>query len=87
MPHLSETATSILVLLNNINDLIMKSNDRTSAKEEMKALSIFGEEKGFPLPQDKIDNFQLRLLDSKPFTLNSMILDIAEDVIFVDQRY
>lgn len=87
MPHLSETATSILVLLNNINDLIMKSNDRTSAKEEMKALSIFGKEKGFPLPQDKIDNFQLRLLDSKPFTLNSMILDIAEDVIFVDQRY
>lgn len=86
MPKSSETASSILAILNNINDLIVKSSDRQNAKEVMKALKIYGENKNFPLPQDKINNFYAVLLDAKPFTLTSIIKDIASDIIEADRK-
>jgi len=82
----SEVAISILVLLNNINELIVESSDRQNAKEVMKALRTYGKNKNFPLPQDKMNNFDAVLLDAKPFTLTSIIKDIAADVVYAGSK-
>ena len=86
MSKLSEIATSILTLLNNVNDLIVESSDRQNAKEVMKAIVVYGKNKNFPLPQDKIANFYAVLLDAKPFTLTSIIKDIASDVVIIGNK-
>jgi len=87
MQSLSDTARSILTLLNNINDLIVQSSDRQDARDVMKALRVYGKNMNFPLPQDKIENFFAVLLDSKPFTLTSIVKDIAEDVLVIDKKH
>ncbi len=84
MPKLSETATSILTLLNNANELIVKSSDRKSAREVIKAASIYAKGKGFPISQEKLDNFSAVLIDARPYTLTMLIKDIAEDVVASD---
>ena len=85
MPKLSATARSILTILNNINELIVQSSSREEAKDVMKALRVYAKNMNFPMPQDKIDNFYAVLIDSKPFTLTSIIKDIAEDVLVLDK--
>jgi len=84
MPKLSETATSILTLLNNANELIVKSSDRKSAREVIKAASIYAKGKGLPISQEKLDNFSAVLIDARPYTLTMLIKDIAEDVVASD---
>jgi hypothetical protein len=84
MSKLSDTATSILTILNNINDLIVQSSKREEAQDVMRALRVYAKNMNFPMPQDKIENFYAVLIDSKPFTLTSIIKDIAEDVIMID---
>lgn len=86
MPQLSDTATSILTLLNNINELIVKSSDRKNAEEVMRALRAYAKGKGFNLPQDKIDNFFAVIRDARPYTTTVLIKDIAEDVILLDTK-
>lgn len=86
MHKLSDTATSILTLLNNANELIVKSSDRKSAREVMKAVSIYAKGKGLPISQEKIDNFSAVLIDARPYTLTMLIKDIAEDVILSDSK-
>ena len=86
MPQLSETATSILTLLNNVTELVVQSNDRTNAKEVMKAIKVYGKNKGFPLPEEKIDNFIYVLIDSRPYMLASLAKDIAVDVVISDRQ-
>ena len=86
MPHISDTARQILTILNNINDLIVQSSDRENARDVMRALRVYAKNKNFPLPQDTIDNFYAVLIDAKPFTLTSIIKDIAEDVILIDKK-
>ena len=86
MYHISETARSILTLLNNANELIVQSSDRSDAKDVMRAINVYAKSKSYPIPQDKIDNFYSVLLDARPFTLTSIIKDIAEDVIMIDKK-
>ena len=86
MPQLSPTAKSILTLLNNVNDLIVESSDRTSARQAMQAIQIFARNKNFPIPIDKIQNFLEVLIDSRPYTLTSLIMDIASDVVSIDRK-
>ena len=86
MPGLSPTALSLITLLSNINDLIVQSSDRDNARDVMKAFRVYGKNKNFPLPQDKIENFLAVLIDSKPFTLTSIIKDIADDIVELDRR-
>ncbi len=40
MPKISDVASSILTLLNNANELIVKSSDRQSAKDVIRAANI-----------------------------------------------
>lgn len=82
---LSPTAVSILTLLNNINDLIVKSNNREGASDVMKALTIYAGNFKYPIPQDKIDNFHAVLLDSRPITLSYIVHDIASDIVSKDK--
>jgi len=86
MPYLSDTARSIIVILNNANELITQSSDREGAQDVMRAVRVYAKNMNFPMPQDKIDNFYAVLLDAKPFTLTSIIKDIAEDVLTIDKK-
>jgi len=83
-PKISSTALTLLTLLHNVNDLIVVSSDRTNARDVMKALRVYAHGKSFPLSDEKIDNFNAVLIDSKPFTLTSLLQDIAHDVMASD---
>ena len=86
MPQLSPIATSILVLLNNISELIVQSNNRKQAQDVMRALKIYAKSKQFQMPEDKMDNFHSVLLDARSYTLSSIVKDIAMDVIEADKK-
>ena len=87
MPNLSETAKSLLTLLNNIDELIVKSNNREDAIDVMKAFRVYAKNKHFNIPQDKINNFLQVIYDAKPYTLNYIIKDIASDIVQLDKKY
>jgi len=82
---LSPTALSILTLLNNINELIVVSNDREGASDVMRALTIYAGNSNYKLPQEKIENFHAVLLDSRPITLSYIIHDIASEIFSKDK--
>jgi len=86
MHSLSDTASSIITLLHNANELIVKSSDRVSAKEVLQATRIYAENKKFAMPEDKIDNFMSILIDARPITLTTLLKDIAEDVLTADTK-
>lgn len=86
MSSFSDKATSILAILNNINDLIVQSSDRQGASDVMRALVVYGKNMKFELPEEKINNFQTILLDARPYTLTSLIKSIAEDVVGEDKK-
>ena len=83
--NLSVTAISLVTLLNNIDELIVKSNNRQDAKDVMRAFRTYAKNHNFTIPEDKVDNFHAVLLDSRPYTLSSIIHDIAADVIKIDR--
>ena len=86
MHNLSETATSIITLLHNANELIVKSSDRVSAKEVLQATRIYAKNKKFAMPEDKLDNFMSVLIDARPITLTTILKDIAEDILDNDKK-
>jgi len=86
MPRLSPTAISIITLLNNIDELIVLSNNREGAKDTMRAMKVYADNKSFPLPEEKIFNFYAVLLDSRPYTLSSLLKDLAKEVVYIDLK-
>jgi hypothetical protein len=86
MPSFSDKATSILAILNNINELIVQSSDRKSASDVMRALVVYGKNMKFDLPKEKIENWFAILIDARPYTLTSLLKDIAEDVVSLDSK-
>jgi len=78
---LSPTAKSLLVLLNNVDELIVLSNNRKAAREVMKAFTIYAHGKNYPVPSGKVDNFYAILLDGRPETISFIVKDIAGDII------
>lgn len=83
---LSETASLIIAILNNINELIVKSSDRKSAEEVIRAMRVYAQSKKFNIPEDKIENFLAVLLDAKPYTLTCIVKDIASDIVEADTK-
>jgi len=73
--------TSIITLLNNINDLIVVSNKRKEAADVMRALTIYAHNIGYKIPDDKISNFHSILLDSRPMTLSYVLRSIVSDIL------
>lgn len=86
MSKISDTATSIITLLNNVNELIVKSSDRKNAEEVMRALRAYAQGKNFIVSQDKIDNFFAIIHDARPYTLTMLIKDIADDVLAIESK-
>ena len=86
MHSLSDTASSIITLLHNANELIVKSSDRVSAKEVLQATKLYADNKKFAMPEEKIDNFMSILIDARPITLTTLLKDIAEDVLTADTK-
>ena len=83
---LSPTASSMLVILNNVRELIERSNDRQKAQDVIRALAVYAKSKNFQIPAEKIDNFCSVLIDSRPNTLSFLIKDIARDIIEADRK-
>jgi hypothetical protein len=79
--ELSPTAKSLLILLNNIDELVVKSNNRRDAREVMRALTVYAHGKNYPIPAGKVDDFYSILLDGRPETISFIVKDIASDVI------
>ena len=77
----SPVARSLLVLLNNVDELIVRSNNRSGAKGVMEAFVVYAQGKNFPVPIDKVDNFHAILLDGRPETISFIVKDIASDII------
>lgn len=87
MPNkINSVATSILTLLNNIDELIVLSSDRQNARDVMEALTIYAASQNFLLPIDKVENFYSILLDARPQTISFIVKDIAGDVIQTSQK-
>lgn len=78
--ELTQTTKQILTLLNNAHELIVFSSKRKEAKEVIHALKAFAKEKNYPLPDEKINNFLVNLLDSRSNTLSYLLTDIAKHV-------
>jgi len=89
MPKISETASFILTLLNNIDEL-GKHYDKKSAGEVMEALRIYGKNKDFIKDGDSvsksIENFFAVLLDARSYTISMIIRDIADEVMMIDMK-
>jgi hypothetical protein len=83
---MSPSVKSIVVLLNNISELIVQSNKRTEARDVMKAIVIYAGSKSIKLPEDKVSSFFGRLLDARPYTLSSLVMDIAKDLLVKDME-
>lgn len=81
MTKLNDTQKSILTLINNAHDLIVISNKRKEAKNVIQSLKAYAKNKNFILPEDKIDNFLMVLLDSRPNTLSYLLTDIAQSIV------
>jgi hypothetical protein len=82
----SPTCKSILTLLNNVNELIVKSSDRQGARDVMKAVKVYADNNKFEIPQDRLDSFHAILIDSTPLTLTNLIKDIAQSVMIFDKK-
>jgi hypothetical protein len=80
---LSPIATSLITLLNNINDLVAISNNRQEARDVMEAVRIYARNANFVFPEvtkQKMDHFNAVLLDSRPITITYLMQDIAQDI-------
>ena len=86
MAKLSETALSIIAILNNINELIVQSSDRKNAAEVMKAMRIYAKNKKFAINEELVDNWFEVLYDAKPITLTCIVKDIASDIAIADLK-
>jgi len=84
IPKISPIASSLITLLNNINELVSISNKRKEARDVMKALQIYARNSKFILPEatkQKIEHFDSVLLDSRPITITYLVQDIAQDIL------
>jgi len=82
----SQTAISILTFLNNINELIVISNNRSLALEVMRSLVVYAKNHSFKLPTERITNFQRICLDSRANVLSSILSEIANEVVMADKK-
>jgi hypothetical protein len=83
--ELTGPGARIITLLNNINELIVRSNDRQAARDVMRAVRVYARNKKYQVPADKIENFLSVLLDSKPSTLSCLVYDIVDDIVIADK--
>lgn len=82
--QISGIAKSVIILLNNIDELVTVSNQRREARDVMKALTIYAKDQNFKLPEEKIGHFNAILLDSRPITIHYLLQSIAGDVAKTD---
>ena len=80
---LSDTATSLVVILNNIRDLASHSN-RSDAFRVMKAFRVYARNKNFDIPEEKVTTFLESIWDRRPNTMTSLVNEIAQDIIATD---
>ena len=84
--EISQVAQSLLILLNNVEELIVRSNNRENARGVMKAFASYAKGKNYPFPTEKVHNFHAILLDGRPETISFLVKDIANDIIVSDSN-
>jgi len=84
----SQEAESILTFLNNIEELIVQSNNRKDAAKVLRSLQAFIKDNKYPLPEleSDIKNLLRVLIDSRPYTISSMLHDMGRDVIQLEHK-
>ena len=75
------SVSTIIVLLNNIEELVTQSNDRNAAIDAMKALKIYAKQQRVNVPEEKIDQYLSVVWDSRPITLAAIVKDIVNEVV------
>ena len=82
----SPSALSILTLLNNASELIVRCNKRKEAQDVMRAIELYAKSKRYTLPDNKIESFHSILIDARPNTLQDLIYSIAGDIITAENN-
>lgn len=77
---------SVIVLLNNIEELVSISNARKEALDAIRALKVYARNKNIVIPEDKIDQYISVIWDSRPNTLSLILKDITIDVINLNKK-
>lgn len=72
---------SVIVLLNNIDELVTISNARKEAIDAINALRVYARNKRINIPEQKLDQYLSVVWDSRPQTLSAIVRDIALDVV------
>lgn len=72
---------SVIVLLNNIDELVTISNARREAIDAINALRVYARNKRINIPEQKLDQYLSVVWDSRPQTLSAIVRDIALDVV------
>lgn len=72
---------SVIVLLNNIEEMVRISNMRREAVDAMKALKIYARQKHIEIPTNKIDQYIDVVYDSRPETLSNIVREIVSQVV------
>lgn len=78
--ELSQTAKSLITLLNNVNELVVDSSRRTAAKDVLKAMKIYAQNVRYSIPDELIDDLSDVMLDSRDITITYMIREIATKI-------
>lgn len=86
MAKLSSTATAIITLLNNINELLFHHR-RAEAVDVMRALKVYAINRNFTISEEKVENFYSVIHDARSDTLVSLLLDISQEVLHNDKQY
>tara|TARA_R110000824_G_scaffold12226_7_gene53579 strand:- start:12246 stop:12518 length:273 start_codon:yes stop_codon:yes gene_type:complete len=84
LENLSPIAKSLIAILNNVDELVTQTNDRTAAKDVMKAFKIYANSKNYPIPTEKVDDFMDVIFDSRSITITYLVRNIAEEIINSD---
>ncbi len=77
---------SIIVLLNNIEEMVTKSNMRKEAIDAMTALGVYAKAKHIKVPENRIAQYISVAYDSRPETLSHLVREIANETVMNNRR-
>lgn len=83
--QLSEDVNLIVVLLNNVEELIVLSNDRKNARAVLEAIEIYSKGTNIQIPINKILDLKKMLIDSPPPKISNVIKNISKEIVTLNR--
>ena len=81
-----ENIESVMVLLNNIEEMVTISNMRKEAIDAMTALGVYAKAKHINVPERRIALYISVVYDSRPETLSHIVREIASEIVNQNRR-